>query len=150
MRGGPFTRERPRSAANARGLADWLESTIIMVNHVRLRAGANDAPKSLNTIAADLPAVIYAFRCDDGAVKIGFSTRLAKRRATLKFSWADLLGFMPGTIEQERELHKRLVRSRQRGGEYYRPTNEVLDVIDEMRQVCGLSPLPRSARPRPH
>lgn len=118
-----------------------------MVTHVQLRSGANDAPKSLVALSADLPPVIYAFRCDDGAVKIGFTTQLAKRRATLKFSWADLLGFMPGTIEQERDLHKRLVRSRQRAGEYYRPTNEVLDVIDQMRDFCGLNPLPRKANP---
>lgn len=139
----------PRDRWNGPG--PWptgLESTFIMVNHTRIRTGVNDAPKSMRSLTADLPPVIYAFRCDDGAVKIGFTAHLDKRRSTLKFSWADLLGFIPGTVEQERELHKRLVRSRARGGEYYRPTNEVLDIIDDMRDFCGLDPLPRRATTR--
>jgi len=110
------------------------------------RAHATTGMHSVDTIAQimrDFPPVIYAFRCHDGMIKIGYSAELNKRRMTLKFTWADLLGFMPGTIEDERALHRRLAPSLARGSEYYHATSDVLDVVDEMRSHYRLAPLSR-------
>lgn len=85
-----------------------------------------------------LGEVVYAVRCGD-AVKIGYTTNLAKRMNSLKAD--DVLGFRPGTKADEQALHEQLAEHRHHGREWYRPTPAVLAVVNEMRETLGLEPL---------
>lgn len=83
---------------------------------------------------------IYAMRLTDGTVKIGCTGDLATRRRMVE-AGAEVIGFMPGTFEDEAAIHKGLVQHRARGREYYRPSQDVLDVVNTMRSRFSLPPL---------
>jgi hypothetical protein len=85
---------------------------------------------------ASLPPVVYAVRVD-GAIKIGHSTELHNRLRKYGPT-AELLAFIPGTRSDEKSIHDALTPYRARGHEFYRPTVEVLDVVNPMRAALGL------------
>jgi hypothetical protein len=102
--------------------------------------GWNEArPTSITSLCADLPPVIYCIRLDDGCIKIGWTEDLAARKRWFGKGWERILAVTPGTIEDEKALHARLTASRARGREYYRPTPEVMDVVNTMRADAGVS-----------
>lgn len=87
--------------------------------------------------------LIYAIRCPDGAIKIGWTKDLMSRRR--HFTTADtpesILAVSPGTLDQEQALHAQLRGSVARGQEYYHPTPEVLAYVNGVRTQLGISPI---------
>lgn len=79
--------------------------------------------------------VVYAMRVPDGAIKIGTTVDLANRLSALH---AELLGFMYGDHDDESNLHRQLRAARVRGREYFRPTEDVLAVVNGMRDQFNL------------
>lgn len=85
---------------------------------------------------------LYACRLADDTIKIGCTRELDKRRK--KFGpGTEILGFMPGDYDDEQAIHASLVAHRAHGHEYYHPTPQVLDVVNEMRDHFGLPHLTR-------
>lgn len=77
-------------------------------------------------------AVVYFIRCGMN-VKIGFAVDAHKRMAGLQTACPDrleLIHTIPGTMADERELHKRFAASRIRpDGEWFRLTDDILQFI---------------------
>lgn len=82
-------------------------------------------------------STIYAARCPDGIIKIGYSTNLAQRISQL-VPKVDLIGFQFGDYFAEQAIHAGLVAHRARGREWYHPVPEVLSVVNGMRADLGL------------
>lgn len=80
-------------------------------------------PRLLNS---DRPGVVYFARFGH-LIKIGFTTDLRARMATLKPD--EVLHTTPGTMRDEKALHKRFHRLRERD-EYFLPGAELLDFIE--------------------
>lgn len=75
---------------------------------------------------------VYFVRAGE-AIKIGFSTNTPSRIASLQTSNAEqleLLGSIPGTPEDERELHERFCHFRIRG-EWFRDADEIVDYVHD-------------------
>ena len=102
----------------------------------------HEAQPSRRAALITLGAVVYAVRLNDGCIKIGSTTNLYQRIASLGTSNAsavELLAFTPGRLFEEALIHDALGNSLARGREYYHPTQEVLDVVNEMRGSLGLT-----------
>lgn len=84
-------------------------------------------------------SVVYALRLADGIFKIGCSRDVRRRRNHYRGS--EIVAFRFGDRDDEQAVHRRLRASVARGREYYRPTPEVLAVINDMRRDFGLLPL---------
>ena len=82
-------------------------------------------------------SVVYAMRLPGDTIKIGCSRNLASRRRCVHAD-AEILGFMFGEYDDEQAIHAALRSSRERGREYYRPTPEVLAVVNQMRDEFNL------------
>jgi hypothetical protein len=82
--------------------------------------------------------VVYAVRVRD-LIKIGHTTDLAARTNALQAS--EVLALIPGTYEDEQQLHRRLAEHVHHGREWYYPTPGVLAVVNEMREQLGQDPL---------
>ena len=78
--------------------------------------------------------VVYAMRLPDGVIKIGCCKDLANRSSMLH---GQILGFRFGDFEDEKAIHATLVKHRARGREYYRPTPEVMAVVNELCRRCN-------------
>jgi hypothetical protein len=82
--------------------------------------------------------VIYALRLTDGTIKIGCTKDLANRASSLQ---GKILGFRPGSFDEEAEIHATLKPHRARGWEYYEVAPAVLAVVNELRDHFGLDHL---------
>lgn len=100
----------------------------------------NTAEASPSAIARDVGPVIYAIRQPGGIIKIGHTTRIANRIASLG-GWQHLLALKPATRADELELHRTLRAHVNHGREYYNPTPEVLGVVNDMRSAMRLDPI---------
>ena len=49
---------------------------------------------------------------------------------------------MPGTRDEELRLHRELAVWAAKGREYYDPAPPVILVVNDMRRLCNLEPLP--------
>lgn len=85
-----------------------------------------------------LGPVVYAVRVGP-LIKIGHTANLARRFNELHAD--EVLAFVPGTTSDEQAIHDELTEHAHRGREWYRPTNEVLAVINGMRDRLGLLPV---------
>jgi hypothetical protein len=88
-----------------------------------------------------LGAVVYAARLADGTIKIGWTERFDLRLHWLKHHAEqdlELLAFRVGTYEDEQAIHASLVEHLDHAREYYRPTPEVLAVINQMRESLNM------------
>lgn len=79
--------------------------------------------------------VVYALRLDDGVIKIGHTKRLGMRRAQLQ---GKVLAFKFGTYDDEQDVHSALQAHTAHGREYYHPTPEVIEVVNEWRAELDL------------
>lgn len=88
---------------------------------------------------------VYVVQSSSGLYKVGHTTRPHRRRAELIVATHEdltMLGVVPATIEQERELHQ-LLKPWRVAREWYRPCTALLPLIN------GLRALPkRRKRPR--
>jgi len=96
--------------------------------------------RSPTSLSADVGPLVYAARLKDGTIKIGFTTDIANRMSALG-GWKAVLGFVPGTFEDEQDIHRQLRSHRKRGREYYHPTPEVIGVVNDMRARYGFDPI---------
>lgn len=101
-----------------------------------ITADATD-PMTRTQALKDFPPAIYAVRLHDGLVKIGWSRSLANRLGSYGKD-SELLGLMPGTLADEKQLHARLAPHRARLREYYHPAPEVLAEVNTLREWSGL------------
>jgi hypothetical protein len=79
--------------------------------------------------------VIYAMRLPDGIIKIGCCSDLANRASQLH---GKILGFRPGDLAEELEVHRSLRRHVARGREFYHPRPEVIAFVNELRDLFDL------------
>jgi len=94
------------------------------------------------TRAAALRAVgevVYAARVGEH-IKIGHTTNLQNRLNQLGAT--ELLGFQPGTYDDEQQIHRELAIWAAKGREYYHPAPPVILAVNAIRQFCHLEPLP--------
>jgi hypothetical protein len=89
--------------------------------------------------------VIYAIRCPDGLIKIGWTADINLRRKPYGADPTIILAVRPGSYDEEQDLHRRLRESCARGREYYHPTDEVLGFVNEIRVSCGVDPIEAAA-----
>lgn len=106
---------------------------------------ADDRQQVIWECLRDLNGVdlIYAIRCSDGLIKIGWTRDLMSRRRHFTASDApeNILAITPGTYAEEQELHASLRASVARGQEYYHPTAEVLAYVNGLRTNLGVGPI---------
>lgn len=95
-------------------------------------------PTTRNQLLTDLGPVIYYLRVGP-LVKIGFTSNLAKRLKGYPPYTKILAWRTGGTVEAERAIHERLAEHTAAGREWYHPTPEVLAVVNEAREHCGLA-----------
>jgi hypothetical protein len=97
--------------------------------------GETTLPRKTAMQALQQGRVIYAMRLPDGAIKIGCCADLANRASQLH---GQILGFRPGDIPEETEIHRSLRRHVARGREYYHPRPEVIAFVNELRDEFDL------------
>lgn len=85
-------------------------------------------------VAAQAGEMLYAVLTTDKLIKIGYTSNLFERKRG--YGDAKILAFMPGNYQDEQAIHRALVEDRARGHEYYRSTDEVLEVVNAMRDYC--------------
>lgn len=79
---------------------------------------------------------LYAVRLNDGRIKIGHTANMGQRFGS--FKRCTVLGFKPGTRDDEAAIHASLKAHRATGREYYHEHSDVLDVINPWRRDLGL------------
>ena len=102
---------------------------------------ASNAFDSLSTIASQCGPIIYAVLLDDNIIKIGYTENLNERMSQLGCGLSALLALMPGTIWDEKHIHKRLAAHRAHSHEYYHADAEVITVVNLMRAKLNLKPI---------
>lgn len=95
----------------------------------------------LTPILEAIGPVVYAIRTKDGRVKIGHTSNLARRCKQVGSGMKSILGFTPGTREDEGAIHRRLDGLATEGREWYPECDEVLAVVNEMRAALGVGEL---------
>lgn len=91
-----------------------------------------------------LGSVVYAARLADGTVKIGWTENFEHRLAWLKGyvkQDVELLAFKLGTYEDEQAIHASLTDHLDHAREYYKPTPEVMAVVNDMRADLKMPPV---------
>lgn len=100
----------------------------------------DNAPRlSPRDISKEVGEVVYAVLTSGGEIKIGWSRDLLRRKDA--YGESRIMGFMPGTYEDEQAIHARLKPYRSHGLEYYLRVQPVLDEVNKMRAWGGLEPL---------
>ena len=84
----------------------------------------------------EVSGVYFFVTADDRFVKIGYSAKILTRLAQIRTigpgtAGARLIGYLPGTIETERWLHRRFAALRD-SGEWFRYTDEVRDFASSL------------------
>jgi hypothetical protein len=96
---------------------------------------------SLMSMCRDLPPVVYFIRTNDGLIKIGHTVQLDKRRTRFGSGWQHILAVVPGTRQDEADMHSRFSAHLARGAEYFHPAPELIAHINEVRATLGVSPI---------
>lgn len=94
--------------------------------------------RAIRHITAAMPSVVYAVQFRDGTIKIGCTTQLADRHRHFRGKGGVIVGFCVGDMDDEREIHLRLRPHLAHGREYYNPTPQVLEVVNDMRDEFNL------------
>jgi hypothetical protein len=135
----PKLRAATSSRVTVRGQSDDYQPTRHSVTT------RQDRMRLIHECLRDLAGVelIYAIRCTDGLIKIGWTQDLMSRRRHFASSDAPeaILAIQPGTYEQEQALHQQLASSLARGKEYYHPTEQVLSLVNAIRSRLGADAL---------
>jgi len=89
-------------------------------------------------------SVVYAIKTADDLIKFGYTTNLFGRLAHYGIGIKDarrLLMVKAGTPVTEQEILLRFARHVARGKEYFHPTGEIIEFINEHRSRMGVPPL---------
>jgi len=81
---------------------------------------------------ADLGSVVYFIR-DGDLIKIGYTGDLKTRRRTFTSDLTAILAILPGGQELEGEMHERFAASLAKGKEWFRPTPDLIEYVNEIR-----------------
>lgn len=100
-----------------------------------------ESPPVRDEMIAAIGPVVYAIRAKSGHVKIGHTSNLARRCKQVGRGRKSILGFAPGTREDEDAIHRRLDGLATEGREWYPDCDEVLAVVNEMRAALGVEEL---------
>jgi len=92
------------------------------------------------SLARAMGPVVYAATSRDGLIKIGFTTNLSRRLLPYG-GWKSLLAALPGTYEQEQQIHADLAEHVAHGREFYHRHPDVLAVVNDMRARMGAEAL---------
>lgn len=79
--------------------------------------------------------LVYAMRVPGNLIKIGHSRNIAAR---VRHLHGEMLAVKIGDRDDEALIHQSLTEHVAKGVEYYTPTPQVLDVVNEMRTALGL------------
>lgn len=115
----------------------------------RAKAGYKEhAPTSQSTSrfrfidpSKELGPCVYFIRCDDGLIKIGFTTQIHIRRACYGSGWERVLAVMPGSLAHEKACHALHAAHLAKGREYFHPAPDLLAHINEIREHLNIPPL---------
>lgn len=110
-----------------RGVRHWITSG------TNMRWERPDALREVNAMGT----VIYAVRRTDGVIKIGYTADLWRRSKEIG---GEILAYQYASLADEKALHATLVDHRAHSQEYYKPTPEVMAVVNVMRMRLGLEP----------
>lgn len=94
--------------------------------------------RAIRALLAGIDSVVYAVQFPDGTVKIGCSGNLAQRIRNFRGKGGEVIGFRAGDFDDEKAIHDSLIAYRVRGREYYRPSIEVMAVVNAMRDEWNL------------
>lgn len=81
---------------------------------------------------------VYVVKSSNGLLKIGHTNEPSRRLTMLRTSTADqltLLGVVPATVEQEKELHG-LLHEHRVAREWFRPCPAMQPLLDGLRPHC--------------
>lgn len=92
-------------------------------------------------ISREMGPVVYFIRCDDGLIKIGYTTQIHVRRSVYGPGWDRVLAVMPGTLAHEKACHALYREHLAKGREYFHPHPDLLAHINEIREHLNVSPL---------
>lgn len=95
--------------------------------------------ETASSIARELGDCVYAVRTPDGLVKIGFTGDVGRRIGGFGSTWADVLLVISADIQYEKALHRRFAKYLARGAEYYFPTIEIMEWVNEERELLGVT-----------
>lgn len=105
-------------------------------------SGSRDADILLAMKATE--EVVYGIWTFDHLVKVGYSANLRKRMTSYGITrkqFYRLLFVVPGTLEDEQCIHAVLRPHRARGREYYHPSGQVMEFVNDMRAEYGITPI---------
>lgn len=129
MPDGSYKRER-RAAPVQNEIAAWKWARRREV----VMAGGDD-PGQRTTISLNCPGTIYFVQVASGAIKVGWSSALKARFSGLQAAIheeAKLLATMPGTLGDEKRLHRQFADLRIRR-EWFRPEEPLLTHIAKLQ-----------------
>jgi hypothetical protein len=95
-------------------------------------------PTSRRVALKAVGPVLYALRLNDGVIKIGFTTNLARRIDEFD-EQPEVLAIKAGTRDDETALHLSLASHVHHGHEWYNPTPVVMAVVNHWRTGLGLA-----------
>lgn len=113
-----------------------LHKSLSPVQKQRWIEKANAAANGVAEQYQDGEPIIYFLAGDDGFIKIGFTTNLRKRLRSLRTGSPKQLRIrltIPGTRDDERELHRRFAAHQERG-EWFRLAEPIADFIADHQQ----------------
>ena len=112
-------------------------------DYLRRSSGSPEAhrKRAIYEALAQLGEVVYVIRCPDGLIKIGWTHCLRVRRCAFDADFEDILAVIPGSYPDEQAIHQRFREHCVKGREYYRPAQEILDFINEIRARAGVPEL---------
>ena len=86
--------------------------------------------------AGNADGLVYYIRIN-GQIKIGYTADLRQRSRNYP-PGSELLAVEPGTLYTERDRHQQFHRSLARGREWFTPTPDLLDHIDDLAKEYGI------------
>lgn len=89
------------------------------------------------TALRSVGTVVYAVQVG-ALIKIGYTSNLQHRLHSLS---GTLLAFRPGTLADELRAHEILDGHQHHGREWYYPTRQVMEFVNEMRADLGMEPV---------
>lgn len=118
-------------------ITEWEDPQIVVAREARATVTA--AVDRGETIPANsrfgTGGYVYFLRVDD-LIKIGYSTQPHRRLREYPPN-AEVLAVIPGTKKSEAALHGRFRFALQRGREWFRPADEILEYVKEMVEHYG-------------
>lgn len=93
--------------------------------------------ESIAQVGHSIGPCLYAIRTEPQVIKIGYSEDVYWRLRRYGVSLSNVLAIVPGTLADERDLHRRLKPYRASGHEFYRVCQPVIDEVNAMREHLG-------------